>query len=256
MNQIQAFNNQDFGEIRTIEEDGKILFVASDVARALGYAKPQNAIAAHCKGALKRGIPTKGGKQEVNVIPEGDLYRLIAHSALPSAQQFESWVFDDVLPTIRKTGAYHANQADKETARRKLEVSAMRAQASLINANTNRAKAAAELLKTATVESYKNALMAIATNTLAGEEIIALPRSNNGVKRHPLGYFCKFVGKPESWAVQFSKELKKLGVEKQDGVNGEYVETIVNGSQRQNFEWYDEFLMPFIKEHFQSKTEN
>lgn len=106
MKDIQIFNNPEFGELRTIEEGDKIYFVATDAARMLGYAKPSNAVSAHCKGALKRGIPTSGGVQQMNVIPEGDLYRLIANSELPSAEKFESWVFDEVLPTIRKTGSY------------------------------------------------------------------------------------------------------------------------------------------------------
>ena len=78
MNELKAFNNPDFGEVRTLEENGKVLFCASDVAEALGYAKPRNAIATHCKGALKRGILTAGGNQEMTFIPEGDVYRLIA----------------------------------------------------------------------------------------------------------------------------------------------------------------------------------
>ena len=106
MKDIQIFNNPEFGELRTIEEGDKIYFVATDAARMLGYAKPSNAVSAHCKGALKRGIPTSGGVQQMNVIPEGDLYRLIVNSELPSAEKFESWVFDEVLPTIRKTGSY------------------------------------------------------------------------------------------------------------------------------------------------------
>lgn len=106
MKDIQVFNNPEFGELRTIEEGDKIYFVATDAARMLGYAKPSNAVSAHCKGALKRGIPTSGGVQQMNVIPEGDLYRLIANSELPSAEKFESWVFDEVLPSIRKTGSY------------------------------------------------------------------------------------------------------------------------------------------------------
>lgn len=106
MKDIQIFNNPEFGELRTIEEGDKIYFVATDAARMLGYAKPSNAVSAHCKGALKRGIPTSGGVQQMNVIPEGDLYRLIVNSELPSAEKFESWVFDEVLPAIRKTGGY------------------------------------------------------------------------------------------------------------------------------------------------------
>lgn len=106
MNELQTFTNPDFGEIRTLEENGTVLFCGSDVAAALGYAKPRNAIGTHCKGALKRGILTAGGNQEMTFIPEGDVYRLIARSKLPSAEQFERWVFDEVLPSIRKHGAY------------------------------------------------------------------------------------------------------------------------------------------------------
>lgn len=105
-NNIQVFENSEFGSVRTIEEDGKVLFCGSDVAKALGYAAPRNAIATHCKGALKRCTPTPGGVQELLFIPEGDVYRLIASSKLPSAEKFEKWVFDDVLPSIRKHGAY------------------------------------------------------------------------------------------------------------------------------------------------------
>ena len=107
MHELKIFENEAFGEIRTLEtEDGKVLFCGADVAKALGYSKPQNAIQAHCRGALKQGILTNGGKQEMLFIPEGDVYRLIAHSKLPKAVEFESWVFDEVLPMIRKTGAY------------------------------------------------------------------------------------------------------------------------------------------------------
>lgn len=106
MNDLQLFNNPRFGDVRTLTEDGNTLFCGSDVARALGYAKPQNAIAAHCKGALKRGILTNGGMQEMSFIPEGDLYRLITHSKLPDAEKFERWVFDEILPSIRRNGMY------------------------------------------------------------------------------------------------------------------------------------------------------
>ena len=107
-NKIQIFNNEEFGEVRTLNEDGKIYFVASDIAKRLGYMKPANAISAHCRYTLKRSIPHPQGKGtlDVNVIPEGDVYRLITHSKLPTAERFEKWVFDEVLPSIRKTGGY------------------------------------------------------------------------------------------------------------------------------------------------------
>lgn len=106
MNNLQIFNNAKFGEIRTIEENGTVLFCGSDIAKALGYASPANAITAHCKGVTVLMTPSAGGMQNTKFIPEGDVYRLIAHSKLPTAEQFESWVFDEVLPTIRRNGAY------------------------------------------------------------------------------------------------------------------------------------------------------
>lgn len=89
--------------------ESKPYFVANDVAKCLGYAEPKNAILRHCKGALKQSYLTGGGSQEVKIIPEGDIYRLIVKSKLPSAEKFESWVFDEVLPTIRQTGGYVNN---------------------------------------------------------------------------------------------------------------------------------------------------
>ncbi|MCI6347173.1 MAG: phage antirepressor [Negativibacillus massiliensis] len=106
MKNLQIFKNNDFGEIRTLEEDGRILFCASDVAKALGYIKPNDAVARHCRATTKRSTPISGKMQEINFVPEGDVYRLITHSKLPTAEKFESWVFDEVLPSIRKHGAY------------------------------------------------------------------------------------------------------------------------------------------------------
>ena len=104
--EIQIFNNEQFGQIRTIDENGKVLFCGSDVAKALGYKRPNDAISAHCKGTVKRRTPTNGGMQEMLFVTEGDIYRLAAKSELPGADAFESWIFDEVLPSIRKTGEY------------------------------------------------------------------------------------------------------------------------------------------------------
>ena len=106
MNELQIFNNPEFGEIRTIEIEGKPYFVASDVAAALGYANPRKAVSDHCKGVTKRDTPTSSGVQSMSYIGEGDLYRLIMKSKFPSAEKFESWVMDEVLPSIRSTGYY------------------------------------------------------------------------------------------------------------------------------------------------------
>ena len=106
MNELQIFNSGEFGEIRTAEIDGKPYFVGTDVAKALGYNNPRDAVSRHCKGVVKRDTPTSSGIQSMSYINEGDLYRLIMKSKLPSAEKFESWVMDEVLPTIRKTGSY------------------------------------------------------------------------------------------------------------------------------------------------------
>lgn len=112
--ELEIFKNEEFGEVRTLVIDGKPYFVANDVARSLGYISPKDAISRHCKGALKHRYLTEGGKQEIKVIPEGDVYRLIIKSKLPSAEKFESWVMDEVLPTIRKHGAYMTEQTIEE----------------------------------------------------------------------------------------------------------------------------------------------
>jgi anti-repressor protein len=92
--------------IRAIERDGTPMFIAKDVAELLGYAKPNNAINMHCKGALKQGIVTDNGTYSMVVIPERDVYRLIMRSKMPEAEKFEEWVVGEVLPSIRKTGSY------------------------------------------------------------------------------------------------------------------------------------------------------
>ena len=110
MNEIMIFTSTEFGEIRTLKENNKVLFCGSDITKALGYGNASAALNRHCKGITKRDTLTNGGIQALLFITEGDVYRLIAHSRLPSAERFESWIFDEVLPTIRKTGGYVANE--------------------------------------------------------------------------------------------------------------------------------------------------
>ena len=108
---IKIFENEEFGKIRTLkEENGKVVFCGSDVAKALGYRNVSDALIRHCKGIVKHDTLTNGGVQALSFISEGDVYRLVAHSRLPSAEKFESWIFDEVLPTIRRTGGYVANE--------------------------------------------------------------------------------------------------------------------------------------------------
>lgn len=113
MNELKIFSNEEFGQVRTVEIDDKPYFVATDIAKSLGYSNVTDAISRHCRWVVKHDIPhpqSKNKTLEVNIIPEGDLYRLISHSELPSAEKFESWVFDEVLPSIRKHGMYATDE--------------------------------------------------------------------------------------------------------------------------------------------------
>lgn len=102
-------------EVRTVILDGEHYWVAKDVADILGYQNTNDAIAKHCKGVAKRyPLQTAGGVQDVRIIHEPDLYRLIVGSKLPAAQKFERWVFEEVLPTLRKTGSYGMSQTTQE----------------------------------------------------------------------------------------------------------------------------------------------
>lgn len=105
-NEITVFEHEEFGSVRTIEKNNKIYFCGKDVAQILGYFDTAKAIRTHCKGVDEIATPTNGGIQKLKFITEGDLYRLITHSKLPSAEKFECWVFDTVLPSIRKHGGY------------------------------------------------------------------------------------------------------------------------------------------------------
>lgn len=110
MKEIQIFNHELFGAIRTMtDEQGEVFFVGKDVAKALGYAKSRNALAAHVedddkKDALIQG--SLGGIQKMTVINESGLYALVLSSKLPQAKTFKRWVTSEVLPQIRKTGGY------------------------------------------------------------------------------------------------------------------------------------------------------
>lgn len=109
MNELKVFQNSEFGELGVMMIDGKEYFPAAQCARILGYSNPRKAIIDHCEedGVTKRDvIDSLGRTQEMKFINEGNLYRLIVRSKLPAAKKFERWVFDEVLPEIRRTGGY------------------------------------------------------------------------------------------------------------------------------------------------------
>ena len=106
--EIQIFTSEIFGEIRTCQVNNQIMFVGKDVAQALGYAKPRNALAVHVDKDDKSTAPIQGPAYEtrVTLINESGLYALILSSKLPQAKAFKRWVTAEVLPQIRQTGGY------------------------------------------------------------------------------------------------------------------------------------------------------
>lgn len=106
--QLQEFMNDEFGMIRVIDEKGHVVISGTDAARALGYARPSEAVRRHCRHARKRFAvhPQSPGRLlEMLFIPEGDLYRLVVSSKLPAARRFEAWIYDELLPAVRMNSA-------------------------------------------------------------------------------------------------------------------------------------------------------
>jgi prophage antirepressor-like protein len=106
-NQLIPFNFEE-KEVRIVIVDGQEWWVGKDVAEALGYKEPGNAIRQHCNGGVKYTLITDamGRTQEARIINEGDVFRLMTHSNLPRARRFEKWLYEEVLPQIRRTGGY------------------------------------------------------------------------------------------------------------------------------------------------------
>ena len=119
MNELQIFNNEEFGQVRTIDIDGEPYFVGIDVATALGYSNTRDAILSHVEDEdkLTSQIATSGQKRSMVCINESGLYCLILSSGLPSAKKFKRWITSEVIPSIRKTGGYHLPQTYSEALR-------------------------------------------------------------------------------------------------------------------------------------------
>lgn len=185
MNELKLFQSPIFGQVRTVVMNGQVMFAATDVAKCLGYANPQKAIRNHCKsiGVNEMDTPTNGGIQKVRFITKGNVVRLVASSELPQAEQVESWIFDEVIPTVLETGGYistTSNDTPEEIMARALTI----AQATLakreerlkqLEAETEQQQATIELqdkeIKEAApkVNYYNNHLQSV--NTLTSTQI-------------------------------------------------------------------------------------
>lgn len=185
MNELKLFQSPILGQVRTVVMNDQVMFAATDVAKCLGYANPQKAIRNHCKsiGVNEMDTPTNGGIQKVRFITKGNVVRLVASSELPQAEQVESWIFDEVIPTVLETGGYIStttNDTPEEIMARALTI----AQATLakreerlkqLEAETEQQQATIELqdkeIKEAApkVNYYNNHLQSV--NTLTSTQI-------------------------------------------------------------------------------------
>lgn len=247
MNDVKIFENPEFGRVRTTVVDGEPWFVGKDIALALGYINTKDALSRHVDADDKGGsrITTPSGEQEMTIINESGLYSLVLSSKLPTAKKFKRWVTSEVLPAIRKHGGYSVKQAEQDKTRE------MRAEAMLRNSISKQAKMMMEIAKMSHIKAYQDVMMAKAGNILAGENILPMPKS--GRERRPLGWFCKQIGKAETWGTQLGKLLKRNGITQRPGENGEFVEDCARNNPHkhvQNFEWYVDYLLPIVQRDF------
>ena len=119
MNELMVFNNAEFGNVRTMEINGEPWFIGKDIAKCLGYVKPENAIANHVDSEDKTSTLIQGTgsnyKSKAVIINESGVYALIFGSKLPNAKKFKHWVTSAILPTIRKTGTYSITQSKPDS---------------------------------------------------------------------------------------------------------------------------------------------
>ena len=166
MDKLQIFQNSEFGQIRTQIINDKIYFVANDIAKILGYKRPNDTIILHCRYTVKHRIPhpqSINKTLEVNLIPESDVLRLIINSKLPAAEKFENWVFDEVLPTLLRTGSYSMKSDPKELELKEKEIQLKTAE--FLN----------NMADSILIPEYKQILNAHATKVLTGDFLLPLP---------------------------------------------------------------------------------
>ena len=190
MNNMEIFRSKEFGSVRVLKDGDKYLFCGSDVAKALGYARPNDALSRHCRYTAKRSIPhpqAAGKTIEMAFIPEGDVYRLIIGSKLPSAERFEHWVFDEVLPCIRKHGAYMTDSFAEKVASDPNVAFVLAEQ--LLREHEERKRLSAELEKALPKAEYVDAFIT--------------PGSCTNIRTT-----AKELGVPERWFCRFLIEVK------------------------------------------------
>lgn len=212
MNELRIFNNADFGDIRTVEQDGGIWFVGKDIAEALGYSNPSNAVISHVddEDKLRTQIKYAGQNREVSIINESGLYSLVLSSKLPSAKAFKRWITSEVIPSIRKTGSY--NKPSKQPTTQQEQ----RAKAMLLNAQSRQCKLWLRLAETTDLPDYKHICQQKAAEVLAGSPVLPMQKAEKktlsateigkilGITAHKVGMLAnKFALKSDAYGKYF-----------------------------------------------------
>ncbi|OTW86410.1 phage repressor protein/antirepressor Ant [Bacillus thuringiensis serovar cameroun] len=215
MNQLQNFSHDAFGKLEILTKDGKEYFPAKEVALVLGYRDTVNAIKIHCKkeGVVKHHVLTNGGPQQKNFINESNLYRLIVKSKLPRAEVFEKWVFEEVLPSIRKHGAYMTDQALEQAVTNPDFMIGLLT--NLKEEKAKRVEAERTLLQQQPLVTFAEAVQ-VSTNLITVKQLANLMRQkgiDTGQNRlfewlRENGYLCKKRGSLYNTPTQYSMDLE------------------------------------------------
>ena len=249
MEELQIFNNQKFGKLRTVEIDGEPWFVGKDVAAALGYSNPRDAIHKHVDAEDKNSVANRDGttgNPNMTIINESGLYSLILSSKLPTAKEFKHWVTSEVIPSIRKNGGYIANQdqlTDAEllakaliVANRTIEERQARIESLEHQAKLDRPKVI-----------FADAVETAKTSILVGELAKILKQNGIGMGQNRLfqwlrdnGYLIKREGTDYNMPTQYSMErelfeIKETAITRPDGSTTVSKTTKVTGKGQQYF---------------------
>ena len=172
-NEVQIFENVEFGKVRTIVKDGEPYFVGKDVAEILGYSNTRDALANHVDDEDKNTVAIRDGIQgnpNLTIINESGLYSRILSSKPPAAKKFKRWVTSEVLPSIRKMGSYTAKHAKSDDAMQSKRLEVMER-----NARTRAANLLLKIAERTNIPEYKAVCNAKAAEMVAGEMILPLP---------------------------------------------------------------------------------
>lgn len=220
-NEIKVFSNEEFGSIRRVEIDGEYWLSGKDVAQALGYAKPENALSAHVDDEDKTTTLVQGTgsnyKSKATVINESGLYSLVLSSKLPSAKKFKRWVTSEVLPSVRKHGAYMTPETLEAAI---LNPDYLLKVATALKEETDKRKALESKVQADAPKVLFADSVAASTSTILIGELAKILRQNGvdmGEKRlfqwmRENGYLVKRNGSDQNMPTQMSMELGILKV--------------------------------------------